>query len=743
MFSTLFAAARFLTPYALGLTLVAAPAPGLARQTQAPSAPIVQDEQDAVVRVSTELVQTDVMVFDRQGRYVEGLAPEQFELKVDGQTQPIIFFERVEAGTVNEDAQLAAARGGARSSQRAAGPVVPLDRGRTFAFFIDDLHLSAEGALRTRRMLQKFIEGEIGQNDLAAVASASGRIGFLQQYTGHKSVLRAAIERIAAGPPRAHDSETPPMTQAQAVAIERGDPNLLNLFVTAVLRENFGMRPDTAETLVRGRARTLTERVALMAAATLQSLESVVRRSGPLPGRKVLFFISEGFVFDGRDSLVRDRLRRVADAAARAGVVIYALDAQGLRTNAGDASASPLWVVNPIVNLDSSDLSEATAYQAPLHYLAAETGGRALVNTNDLTAGVTGALKETAKYYLLAWKPAPTDEKGGAKFRRIEVTVKGRNDLRVLVRRGFYNMPPEPIPVSKKKGKEKPAEPIPVKAVSPADRDLRTALAAAYPRADLPTVLSLGFSHLPQAGHVLTSSVELGREWLMQLSGAGEERQVFDILGAVFDRDGKTVEVFKQELSFAGRLADAPARTRVIVSHQVPLAPGLYQVRVAARDRRSGLIGNASDWIEIPDLLRQKFALGSVFLAERPAETGTPEAGAASYDSAAQSTIICADCRFARTSWLRFLTHIYSPVSPTSPAPDIALQVQILRDDQPVFTAPLRKISVEWATEFARVPYAAELPLGDFPAGRYALQLTVIDRASKQTSTQRVPFSIE
>ncbi|MCA1633953.1 MAG: hypothetical protein LC802_09595, partial [Acidobacteria bacterium] len=92
-------------------------------------APAPRGNEDEVVRVSTELVQTDVMVFDRAGKFVDGLKPEQFELLVDGKPQEISFFERIKAGTVDEDAQLAAARGGGRSSGGKAGAVQPLDRG--------------------------------------------------------------------------------------------------------------------------------------------------------------------------------------------------------------------------------------------------------------------------------------------------------------------------------------------------------------------------------------------------------------------------------------------------------------------------------------------------------------------------------------------------------------------------------------------------------------------------------------
>src|SRR5437588_12568723 len=80
-------------------------------RARAQGAPTPKQDDEEVVRISTDLVQTDVMVFNREGKFVDGLKPEQFELRVDGRPQQIAFFDRVQAGTVNEDAQLAAARG--------------------------------------------------------------------------------------------------------------------------------------------------------------------------------------------------------------------------------------------------------------------------------------------------------------------------------------------------------------------------------------------------------------------------------------------------------------------------------------------------------------------------------------------------------------------------------------------------------------------------------------------------------
>src|SRR5919202_741047 len=113
MLSCTFFHPRRLLPFSAAVCLLAPP-PARAQDARKPAPQGVEEE---VVRISSDLVQTDVMVFDKQGKFVEGLRPEQFELRVDGRARQIVFFERVEAGTVNEDAQLAAARragGGAR-----------------------------------------------------------------------------------------------------------------------------------------------------------------------------------------------------------------------------------------------------------------------------------------------------------------------------------------------------------------------------------------------------------------------------------------------------------------------------------------------------------------------------------------------------------------------------------------------------------------------------------------------------
>jgi VWFA-related protein len=739
MYSSVSQRARLLASLFAGLCLLAP----LRAQEPPPTPPPPSQETEDVIRVSSELVQTDVMVFGKDGAFVDGLKAEEFELKVDGKPQPIAFFERVEAGAVNEDAQLAAARGGARAPSRPDGAPVPLDRGRTLIFFVDDLHLSTASALRTRQALLRFFDEELRQNDEAAVASASGQVGFLQQFTDDRAVLRAAANRIQ---PRAYslsDGQSPPMSEMHALAINRNDFNVISYFVDAMLRENPLLSREAAENNVRSRGREIMRRSSQITTTMLLSLESLVRYSAPLPGRKILFFISDGFLVEQDEDSTRERLRRITDAAARAGVVIYSMDPSGLRSGLPDASTDVAFDVSG--RLASAEMGEIRSRQEPLHTLAADTGGRALVNTNAMGAAVEGALKETARYYLLAWRPEGEAARGAAKFRRIEVSVRGRRDLNVMVRRGFYvgDAPPAETGGGRDGGKRRKNEDAKASSQtaseSVADRELRTAIGAARPLTALPASLSVGYVEVAGHGAVATVSVGLEPEALGLLGKQPDGRSQIDVAAVIYDESGKYVTSFRQGLTVVPPKEAAEPRELIVQSQQVKLNPGLYQVRAAVRDQQTRRAGSASEWVEIPNFKQGQFALSSIFLAERT--TGdAPEK--LKPEQLSEGVVLNVGRRFSRTSWMRFVTFIYN-AKPGAPRPDVALQVQVFRDDQPVLTAPLARVNSADAPDAARLPYAAEIPLGSFPPGRYVLQLTAIDRTAKNQAKRRIDFTIE
>jgi len=717
-----------------------------AQNSSTQSQPAPKQGEDDVVRISAELVQTDVMVFDKDGKFVDGLKPEQFDLKVEGRPQQIAFFDRVQAGSVNEDAQLAAARGaGGRSP---GGAALPLDRGRTVIFFVDDLHLSAGSVANVRTALQRFIDDEIGQNDFGAVVSPSGQIGFLQQFTDNKAVLRAAASRINTRPYSTRDGQTPLMTEAHALAISRNDNSVLDFFVDALIRDNPLLTRPQAIQMVQSRARDIQVQSEGVAVNTLSVLQAVVRSSSPLPGRKVLFFISEGFIVDEIQGTLRDRMRRITDAAARAGVVIYSLDAKGLRTGVADASEGGAF--DPGGQLARANMGEASEMQSPLFTLANDTGGRALVNTNALAHSVSVALKETSLYYLLAWKP--TEGGGDSRYKHIEVSVRNRPDLHVIVRNGFFGGDPAAEASAKEaqKGKgsksrkqgeaEKPdgAE-AEQQQKSEAEREIFAALRAPLPRAGVPTSLALGYVLHPQGGNaLLTTLVEVERSALT-FDQSEKPRATFDLLCAVIDERGKTISSFGKSLAVTINPASHSPQQNVVVSFQTKLAPGLYQIRAASRDTSSGRTGSSMEWVEIPAFDPGKLLLSSIFLGSQKSGAG----GDAAQQNEPSPASLNVDRRFARDSSLQFLTYIYNAAGGAATPPDVALQVQIFRDNQPVFTAPISKVKTEGLPDTTRIPYLAELSLASFPAGRYVLQLTAIDRTARTSASQRTNFVIE
>ena len=207
-------------------------------------------DQGDVIRINTDLVQTDVMVFDKQGHFIDNLRREDFELRIDGKPRPIQFFERVAAGR-DEEAQLAAARGSAITNSPARKGPVPLDRGRAVFFYVDDLHLGLQSVVATRQLITKFLEEEMGQNDEVAITSASGQIGFLQQLTDQKFVLRAALERLKSRPYSVRDFERPAMTEYQGLLIDSYDRDVLDYFIDETIKMNPGTSRDMAAAIVR------------------------------------------------------------------------------------------------------------------------------------------------------------------------------------------------------------------------------------------------------------------------------------------------------------------------------------------------------------------------------------------------------------------------------------------------------------------------------------------------------------
>ena len=698
--------------------------------------PLANAQETEVVRTNVELVQTAVTVLDKHGKFVEGLQREQFELMVDGKPRPISFFERIAAGSARER-ELAMTPGA--PADAATKPVAPVARvpGRTILFFLDDLHLSPDSMVRTKMMLQHFLEHEMSSKDNIAITTSSGQVGFLEQFTNNRVVLDEAMSRLI---PRPYNTEgysaggTAKITEYMAFQLNTGksDTKLMNAYIEECLKGSNMFKVakqltapllrQACETEVKNSSRAILIQAGQVTQNTYNSLSSVMRSLMRAPGRKLAFFISDGFLLDAGPNApnVRDKLDYVIDAAQRAGVVVYTIHAQGLVNSTYQDPAYKRPVDERVV---LASVGELAAHQDALSAIASETGGRALRSTNFFDKWVGDVLDETSNYYVVAWRPEKEEEKV-PKFRNVKITVVGQPELTVRAPRG-YVVGPEPTTTAK--ASDKPAPP---KAPKTPESEIRDALSDFYPVGGLPTMLSLTYLNTPANGLVVTSSIEISGAGV-SYGNDGKQPATIKLAGVVLNDKGKIAGSFKNQLNI-----DPPksgGADAIFYNHHTPLTPGIYQVRVAARDDRSGRVGSAIQWIAIPDLTKSKLTLSSVLLGgqvlEDKSKEGTPHVQ------------LSVDHSFPRMSQLGYWVFVYNAKRDAAGNPQLTVQTQVLRDGQPVLSSPQRRVN-STGQDAERIPFGEELALKTLTPGKYDLKVIVTDGVAGTSATQLADFVV-
>ncbi len=309
-----------------------------------------------------------------------------------------------------------------------------------------------------------------------------------------------------------------------------------------------------------------------------------------------MFVISDGFYLNDRKTGALDRIKKVTDAAGRAGVVIYTLDARGIVSDSIDITNS-----KPIDSkgmLTGASIGEISASQDGLNALAADTGGQAFRNTNQpMHEWVEKIVDETANYYLLAWKPDNEEQKRG-KFKHIEISIVGRPDLKVRVRTAYFKSAALPLLTTNKKRDKNPEK--------ARENDMRLVIDAPVSVREIPTEVELRFIQVPGIGTHLLATLTIDDTALTFEEIDGKLAADVDIGGIFYDDKGKPIN------SVVGRLRIFPRRSnaadpanqqkRQIYRFSTMVPGGLYQVRVGIRDLKSSRIGSAMDWVTVPKL---------------------------------------------------------------------------------------------------------------------------------------------
>jgi hypothetical protein len=254
------------------------------------------------------------------------------------------------------------------------------------------------------------------------------------------------------------------------------------------------------------------------------------------------------------------------------------------------------------------------------------------------------------------------------------------------------------------------------------------ALEAEFPITSLRLSLNVRYEDVLNQGPQIMVGTEIST---VEIFRGAEDNQfhLIDLVGVVLNDQGKTVASFRGQLK-----AEAPTNQTASISQTTELKSraGLYQLRVAARDQKTGLVGSATEWIVVPELKPNQIALSSIFVGNR-----SPQAGA---DAKIPLSI---NHHFSPDSRLRFFASIYNALRLNGGAPDVTVQMQISRDDKIIATGPLVRVATAGIEDLARMPYGAEVSLRTLSPGSYILRLVATDNLAKSKATQQVRFVIE
>jgi VWFA-related protein len=353
-----------------------------------------------VFRLSVSLVQVDAVVTDRKGRPVTSLGPADFQVFQDGKPQPV-----TAVAYVRTDDRYVDMTG---APELVVVPRSPREARRIIGVVVDDSRMTFESIYRTRMGLRRFVDADLQPDDLVTVVTTSGMRGTSWPFTFSRPELRAAVGRLR-------------FSLWNASAAGALEP----------LEHTFGLLPTPFE-------RFREEHFAVNALNRIADVIAAVRE---LPGRKTLLLVSEGFSVSGlSDSRVRDAMYGLVDRANRAGVVIYAVDPRGLvftGLSAADSAGSASAMAQTMAR--RTDALRQT--QDGLRYVAGQTGGFAVVNSNDMPRAFRRVMDDQRGYYLVGFQPSE-DTFGDRRFRRVKVKVMGKG-LRVRTRAGFYGVATE------------------------------------------------------------------------------------------------------------------------------------------------------------------------------------------------------------------------------------------------------------------------------------------------------------
>lgn len=676
-----------------------------------------------VVKISTSLVQVDVTATDNNGHPVTDLKPNEVEIYEDGRKQKITGFNFV--SNVRETASEQ------KRPDKNSIPVPvpgrtlrPEQIHRTFALVVDDLSLSFESAYYTRRALKKFVDEQMQDGDLVAIIRTGAGIGALQQFTSDRRLLYAAIDKVKWNP-----NGTGGITAFAPISTE--PPDLADTVT------------DPSQGDAAGDQSLEDFRSSVFATGTLGALKYIVTGMGQLPGRKEVILFSDGFKLLETDSSglqsggrVLDFLKVLIDAANRASVTFYTIDPRGLQYT-GFTAADSIGNTSPdaMSQAMQSRSDQLRDTQDGLRYLAAETGGLAIVNNNDINGGIKKILQDQS-YYLVAYEPdGETFDPTKRRFNRLSVKVL-RPGVHVRYRSGFFSV------VDSERSTAAANTQTPV-------QQLQQALVSPFGVSGIDLRMNAIYADDPKFGPYVRSLLHVdAKDLTFSDDKDGSKKGTIEVLAMAFGDNGQAIDQLAKgyNLTVGRDEIQRLLKDGFVYQFTFPIKnPGAYQFRVAIRDAVGGSVGSASQFIQVPNLKKKGLTVSSLVIQSvtadewRSLSSGTPT----TLPSATADTALR---RVMGGGVLRYGYEIYNAKVDQSKQPYLTARVRIFRDGKLFYEGKDAPVDPRGQSDLQHIKNAGALAIGKaMDPGDYVLQIVVTDSLAKQKqqiATQFIEFEV-
>jgi len=658
---------------------------------------------------TSQLVVETVNVKDKNGKPVEGLTAKDFTVTEDGAEQMIRLFEFQKVPeTLDAEPPIALSQPlrklpETKIAAEKPGDIRYQDR-RLLVLYFDMTAMPPPDQARAITAAEDFVRKRMTPADrMALMRFEGGAVRVMADFTADRGRLLSILQTMIVGEAEGFDETTSDDSTPDTGAAFGQDDSEFNIFNTN---------------------------------RQLSALQTAAKMLGQLSEKKSVLYFASGLRLNGVDN--QAQLHATINAAVRAGVSFWPIDARGLVAQAplGDATqGSPggkgMYTGGSAMALTSNFQQS----QDTLFALAADTGGKALLDNNDLAMGIVQAQKSVSSYYILGYYATNTALNG--KFRRIKIALNSDISATLDYRQGYF--------AGKTFGKFTTAE---------KERQLEDALMLGDPITELTIAMEVDYFQLNRAEYFVPVVVKIpGRELALARKG-GAERTLIDFIGEVKDDYGTTVQNVrdKADIKLSGETAAKLAKQPIEYDTGFTLLPGKYTIKFLARDAETGRIGTYETAFVVPNLNKElkRIPVSSVVLSSQRVDLKEALYNALkSKDQAEVTNPLVQDKQklipsvtrvFSKTREMYVYLQAYEPGA-TTIQPLVAF-VTFYRGQSKVLETPPSSVTEGQNNRLKTMPVRFDLSLDQLPAGAYTCQVTVLDPAGQKAAFWQAPIMV-